>query len=101
MWDCLSERFQGYPERLELALGKGNIRQLWMTVGEFLDLKAQKDNSRIPEYRYFDPEDTTKEILWKIVMCTRNVIVCLDKTTNRVLATIGLMELFNLYVQCS
>lgn len=72
-----------------------------MTVGEFLDLKAQKDNSRIPEYRYFDPEDTTKEILWKIVMCTRNVIVCLDKTTNRVLATIGLMELFNLYVQCS
>lgn len=31
-----------------------------MTVGEFLDLKAQKDKSRIPEYRFFEPEDTTK-----------------------------------------
>ncbi len=72
-----------------------------MTVGEFLDIKAQKDKSRIPEYRFFEPEDTTKEILWKVVMSTRNVIVCLDKQTGRVLATIGLMELFNLYVQCS
>jgi hypothetical protein len=70
-----------------------------MTVGEYLDLKAQRDKSRIPEFRYFDLEDTTKEIIWKIVMCRRNAIVCLNKTNNRVIATIGLMELFNLYVQ--
>lgn len=75
--------------------------QLWMTVSEFLDLKTQKDNSRIPEYRHFDLEDTTKDILWKMVMCSRNVIVCLEKDTNKVIATLGLMELFNLYVQCS
>lgn len=34
-------------------------------------------------------------------MCRRNAIVCLDKTSNRVVATVGLMELFNLYVQSS
>jgi hypothetical protein len=34
-----------------------------------------------------------------MVMSRKNHIVCLEKTTNRVLATIGLMELFNLYVQ--
>jgi len=25
-----------------------------MTVGDFIDLKAQKDRSKIPEYRFFD-----------------------------------------------
>lgn len=74
---------------------------MWMTVGDFLRLKAERDQSRIPEYRYFDLEDTTKEILWKMVMSRSNLIVCLDKQSNRVIATIGLMELFNLYVQYS
>ena len=70
-----------------------------MTVGEYLKIKAEKNISKIPEFRYFDLEDTTKEIIWKIVMSRKNIIVCLDKVTNRVIATIGLMELFNLYVQ--
>jgi hypothetical protein len=72
-----------------------------MTVGEFLDLKNQKDRSKVPEYRFFDLEDTTKEIIWKIVMSRRNAIVCVDKTTKQIYATIGLMELFSLYVQGS
>ena len=36
-----------------------------------------------------------------MVMSRKNLVVCVDKNTNRVLATIGLMELFNLYVQYS
>ncbi len=72
-----------------------------MTVGEFLDIKNLKDRSKLPEYRFFDLEDTTKEIIWKIVMSRRNAIVCVDKTTKHIYATIGLMELFNLYVQGS
>ena len=66
-----------------------------------MDLKVQRDKSRIPEYRFFELGDTTKEIIWKIVMSRRNAIVCLDKSNNRVVATVGLMELFNLYVQSS
>lgn len=62
-----------------------------MTVGQYLKVKAEQNTSRIPEYRFFDLEDTTKEIIWKIVMSRKNTIVCLDKITNRVIATIGLM----------
>jgi len=66
-----------------------------------LAAKAKKDTGRVPEYRFFDFEDTTKEILWKMVMSRKNLVICIDKNTNRVLATIGLMELFNIYVQYS
>lgn len=69
-----------------------------MNIGDFLDMKNQKDRSKIPEFRYFDLEDTTKEIIWKIVMSRRNAIVCVDKNDGHVIATIGLMELFSLYV---
>ena len=31
-----------------------------MTVGEFLEAKAKKDNGKVPESRFFDLEDTTK-----------------------------------------
>ena len=34
-------------------------------------------------------------------MCRRNTIVCVDPQTRQVLATIGLMELFRLYVENS
>lgn len=34
-------------------------------------------------------------------MSRRNAIVCVDKNTKQVYATIGLMELFSLYVQGS
>jgi len=32
-------------------------------------------------------------------MTRRNAITCIDKNNGRVISTIGLMELFNLYVQ--
>ena len=34
-------------------------------------------------------------------MSRRNAIVCIDKSDGHVIATIGLMELFSLYVQGS
>ena len=75
---------------MELVMGNSHLTKLWMTVGEYLDLKSHRDKSRIPEFRYFDLSDTTKEIIWKIVMCRRNTIVYVDKTNNHVIATIGL-----------
>lgn len=78
-----------------------SLEQLEMRVGQYLDNKASVGQSRVPEYRFFEMGDTTKDIIWKIVMCRRNTIVCVDPQTRQVLATIGLMELFRLYVENS
>lgn len=69
-----------------------------MPIHEFLAKKAELYHGLIPEYRFFTMEEVTKDIIWKIVMTRRNAIVCLD-TRGEVVATIGLMELFSLYVQ--
>ena len=44
--------------------------------------------------------DTTKDIIWKIVMSRRNIIIALDPD-GKLKAVIGLLELFKLYVQTS
>ncbi len=59
-------------------------------MGEFIDTKVQKDRSKIPEYRFFNLSDTTKDIIWKIVMSRKNTIVSLDQD-GKILATIGLL----------
>ena len=74
-----------------------HVDYLWMSVGEFIQLKNNAHTGNVPEYRYFEPTDVTKDIIWKVVMTKRNVIVWVNNE-NRVQATIGLMELFNLYV---
>ena len=39
----------------------------------------------------------TRDIIWKVVMTKRNAIVWVNEE-NKVQTTIGLMELFNLYL---
>ncbi len=70
-----------------------------MTTGEFLKFKKTNCRSKIPEYRLFEMKDTTRDIIWKIIMSKRNTIVCVNRKTRKVEATIGLIELFSLYVQ--
>ena len=74
-----------------------HVDYLWMSVGEFIHWKKSNQKGNIPEYRFFEMTDFTKDIIWKMVMTKRNAIVCVNEE-NRVQATIGLLELFKLYV---
>lgn len=63
-----------------------------MSAGQFIKLKEQNKTSRIPDYRFFSPNDITKEIIWKIVMTKGNTIVWVDENDGyKVKSTIGLM----------
>ena len=70
---------------------------MWMSVGEFIQWKKATENIKIPEFRYFEPTENTRDILWKMIMSRRNAIVWVD-SENRVKVTIGLMEVFRLYL---
>lgn len=74
-----------------------HVDYMWMSVGQFIGLKNKNYKGNIPEYRFFEPSEYTKDILWKMVMSRRNAIVWVDGE-HRVRATIGLMEIFKLYV---
>lgn len=45
-----NNRFCGmlFREDFRDILRDWNLQELWMTVGEFIDLKSQKDKSKIP-----------------------------------------------------
>jgi hypothetical protein len=45
----------------------------------------------------FKPTETIKEIVEKIVSCRRNTLICIDEE-GHVEFTIGLSELFSLYI---
>lgn len=74
-----------------------HVDYMWMSVGEFIRWKKKNATGNITEFKYFEPSEHTKDILWKMVMSKRNAIVWVD-AQNRVQATIGLMEIFKLYV---
>lgn len=92
-------RFKGMLFREDFRdIFKGwHVDYLWMSVGEFVQWKASHHEGNVPEYRFFHPHDFTRDIIWKVLMTQRNAIVCLD-SHGRVEATIGLLELFRLYV---
>jgi hypothetical protein len=73
-------RFKGLLFREDFRdIFKGwHIDYLWMSAGEFIKLKEQNSTSRIPDYRFFSPNDITKDIIWKIVMTKGNTIVWVD-----------------------
>ena len=52
-----------------------HVHYLWMSVGEFIQIKKNNDKGNVPEYRYFEPTDMTRDIIWKVVMTKRNAIV--------------------------
>jgi hypothetical protein len=54
LWHAFPKGLQGVAKRMALGLGNILFIQLWMTVGEFIDLKVTKEKSRIPEYRFFE-----------------------------------------------
>jgi hypothetical protein len=60
-------------------------------------MEKASETGNIPEYRFFEPSEYTRDIIWKMVMSKRNAIVWIDMD-GRVKATIGLMEIFRLYV---
>ena len=74
-----------------------HVHYLWMSVGDFIQLKNNNHTGNIPEFRFFQPSDVMRDVIWKVVMTKRNAIVWVSED-NRVQATIGLMELFSLYV---
>lgn len=74
-----------------------HVEYMWMSVGEFIRWKQAIDTMKIPEYRFFEPTDNTRDILWKMIMSRRNAIVWVDKN-NEVQSAIGLMEVFRLYL---
>jgi len=56
-----------------------HVDYLWMRAGEFIKLKERSCSTTVPEYRFFSPQDITKEIIWKIVMTRGNTIVWVDE----------------------
>ena len=39
-----------------------HVDYLWMSVGEFIQLKKNNEKGNVPEYRYFKPNDVTKRV---------------------------------------
>lgn len=73
-----------------------HVDYLWISVGQFVQWKKANLTGNVPEFRFFELHEYTREIIWKMVMTRRNTIVSVDND-NRVVATIGLLELFHLY----
>lgn len=74
-----------------------HVEYMWMSVEDFIQWKKATENITIPEYRFFEPSENTRDILWKMIMSRRNAIVWVDKE-HRVQTTIGLLEVFRLYL---
>lgn len=87
-----------FREDFFILLKDWRMELMSFTVREFVGIKHKEyGKSAVPEFRIFKPSETIKEVVEKIVACRRNTLICIDED-GRVEFTIGLSELFSLYI---
>lgn len=87
-----------FREDFYLILNGWRLEILTLNLRQFIELKEKEyAGSVIPEFRMFRPHETIKQVVEKILLCRRNTLVSVDEN-NHVEYTIGLSELFNLYI---
>jgi hypothetical protein len=54
-----------------------------MSVGEFIQWKKTSETGNVPEFRFFEPSECTRDVTWKMVMSNNNKPVSAPKNVRK------------------